>query len=104
MELVYELWGEVSLTEKIWQSQAYLDSFEREVLRTGTMQCLQGRDRAGRRILGNFADDNSKLSVENRVSLPLCWHTKNKAQECDAAFSQEKLPFRLTISALSFQI
>lgn len=71
MELVYELWGEVSLTEKIWQSQAYLDSFEREVLRTGTMQCLQGRDRAGRRILGNFADDNSKLSVENRLRLSM---------------------------------
>jgi len=71
MELVYELWGEKALTEKTWQSQTHLDPFEREVLRTGTMQVLQGRDRAGRRILGNFADDNSKLTVENRLRLSL---------------------------------
>ena len=72
MELVYELWGEKALTEKTWQSQTNLDPFEREVLRTGIMQVLQGRDRAGRRILGNFADDSSKLTVENRVSFVMC--------------------------------
>ena len=68
MELVYELWGETALTEKTWESQTYLTKFEREGLRTGTLQCLQGRDRSGRRILGNFAIDNAELSVENRVS------------------------------------
>lgn len=68
MELVYELWGETALTEKTWESQAYLTKFEREVFRTGTMQCLQGRDRAGRRIIGNFAIDNAEFSVQNRVS------------------------------------
>ena len=69
MELVYELWGEIALTEKTWKSQAYLDPFELKILRSGTLQCLQGRDRAGRRILANFADNYSeKYTVQNRVS------------------------------------
>eukprot|EP00533_Pseudo-nitzschia_delicatissima_P005060 CAMPEP_0116101906 /NCGR_PEP_ID=MMETSP0327-20121206/13060_1 /TAXON_ID=44447 /ORGANISM="Pseudo-nitzschia delicatissima, Strain B596" /LENGTH=735 /DNA_ID=CAMNT_0003593899 /DNA_START=263 /DNA_END=2470 /DNA_ORIENTATION=- len=71
MELVYELWGETALTEKTWESQAYLTKFEREVFRTGTMQCLQGRDRTGRRIVGNFAIDNAEFSVQNRLRLSL---------------------------------
>lgn len=71
MELVYELWGETALTEKIWESRACLTKFELEVLRTGTMQCLQGRDRAGRRIVANFAFDNAELSVEHRLRLSL---------------------------------
>ena len=69
MELVYELWGESALTEKVWTMQSHLDEFELEVLRTGMFQCLQGRDRAGRKMLGNFAIDNAGLSVETRVSL-----------------------------------
>jgi hypothetical protein len=76
MELVYELWGEKALTEKTWQSQTYLDPFEREVLLTGTMQVLSGRDRAGRRILGNFPFDNPRLTLENRVSFVLCRYPK----------------------------
>jgi len=67
MELVYELWGERSLTEKIWQFQASLNSFELDILRTGTVQCLQGRDRAGRRVILNSAYDNPEYTVQNRL-------------------------------------
>ena len=71
MELVYELWGERALTEKLWRSQSNLSSIELDFFRKGIFQCLQGRDRAGRRILGNFADDASDLSVHSRVSAVL---------------------------------
>lgn len=71
IQLVYELWGEKALSEKTWKSQAYLNNLELDVFRSGMFQVLQGRDRAGRRILLNFAGDCGGLSVENRVSFAL---------------------------------
>lgn len=71
IQLVFELWGEKALSEKTWKSQAYLNNLELDVFRSGMFQVLQGRDRAGRRILLNFAGDCAGLSVENRVSFAL---------------------------------
>ena len=68
MDLVYELYGKNALTQKVWESQSVLNKVELDVLRSGPMQCLQGRDRAGRRIVGQFALDISELSVQSRVS------------------------------------
>ncbi len=68
MDLVYELYGDSAFTQKVWESQSVLNKLELDVLRAGPMQCLQGRDRAGRRIVGQFALDISELSVQSRVS------------------------------------
>lgn len=68
MDLVYELYGDSALTRKVWESQSVLNKVELDVLRAGPMQCLQGRDRAGRRIVAQFALDISELSVQSRVS------------------------------------
>jgi len=75
MELVYDLWGDVALTKKTWKSQAYLSPFELNAFRMGMIQCLQGRDRAGRRILLNVVDNSTlslKYTMQNRVSFEVC--------------------------------
>ena len=69
LDLVFELWGDIALTTKIWTTQACFDASELRAFRSGNMQVLPGRDRAGRRIMGNFADNSSAgLTVLNRVS------------------------------------
>lgn len=70
VELVYELWGEIGLSEKVWMSQSAFSPFELNYLRSGSLQVLAGRDRAGRRICANFANDG-ELSVNSRVSIVL---------------------------------
>jgi len=57
---------------KMWTTCHGFNALEWEAFQSGNMQCLPGRDRVGRRILGNFADDtHSKLSVETRLRMSL---------------------------------
>mmetsp|Transcript_77253 Transcript_77253/g.156819 ORF Transcript_77253/g.156819 Transcript_77253/m.156819 type:complete len:760 (-) Transcript_77253:1179-3458(-) len=54
-ELVLEIYGDFALERRAYLSD--LTNFELAVLETGGYQVLPGRDRAGRRILGNLAFD-----------------------------------------------
>ena len=98
MELVYKLWGEEALTIKTWQSQTYFDPFEREVLRSGSYQVFQGRDRAGRRILGHFAFDNLKLTVESRVSFVMCREFTNQSSATGITKPPQENLYRLRLT------
>ena len=69
LELSYEFCGEFSLYRTILLSD--FDSKGLKLLKTGVVQILPGRDRSGRRVMGNFSGDfNPKQhELHDRVSL-----------------------------------
>mmetsp|Transcript_3739 Transcript_3739/g.9787 ORF Transcript_3739/g.9787 Transcript_3739/m.9787 type:complete len:768 (-) Transcript_3739:404-2707(-) len=69
-ELMHEIFGEFALQRRPYLTD--LTELELSILETGGYQVLPGRDRAGRRILGNFAfDAPEEFDVRSRLRLSL---------------------------------
>ena len=69
-ELMHEIFGDFALQRRPYLTD--LTDLELSILETGGYQILPGRDRAGRRILGNFAfDAPEEFDVRSRLRLSM---------------------------------
>lgn len=69
LELLHEYFGEYALEREIYLSD--FDEKDMQFLNAGYYQLLPGRDRSGRRILGNFSGDITEYTKEMRIKAVL---------------------------------